>query len=147
MYQTVMTTPEERHLRRVLWRSMDTSREPDVYIITCNNFGSGPAGAVTIATLRYLADLKRTELPRAAEQITNQSYVDDLIDSVNQYDAAVEITKDVDTIFALGNFEVKKWTLINSADSTETSNATISDVLFTYLTPLFCVEEVEEKAR
>ena len=85
------------------------------------------AGAVAIAALRYLADVERTELPRAAETITNQSYVDDLIDSVDQYDAAVKITEVVDTILALGNFEVKKWSPINSTDLTGTSNATISD--------------------
>lgn len=113
MYHTVMTTPKEWHLHRVLWRNFETDRDPDTYIIICNSFGSGPAGTVAIAALHFLADLMKEEFQRAAKTITDQSYVDDILDSTSTSEEAHQLIQDVQSILAIGSFSIKKWIVVD----------------------------------
>ena len=45
MYHRVLISPHDQHIHRFLWRNLDTSREPDVYVKTVLTFGDKPAPA------------------------------------------------------------------------------------------------------
>lgn len=115
MYQTVMTTPTEWHLHRVLWRSLE-DRKPDKYVIICNSFGDGPAGTVAIAAIHFLADLAVEELGlhAAAKTLRTSTYVDDILDSTTSPEEAKQRASEIDQILARGGFEVKKWSFVDN---------------------------------
>ena len=52
MYHTVKTKPIDQHTHRFLWRDMDTTREPDTYIIQRVSFGDKPSGTIATVALR-----------------------------------------------------------------------------------------------
>jgi hypothetical protein len=41
-----------QHVRRIIWRSGELDRDPDVYVTTTVNFGDRPAGCIPIAATR-----------------------------------------------------------------------------------------------
>ena len=49
MYHTVKTSELDHHTHRFLWRDMDSTKEPDTYIIKRVSFGDKPSG--TMATI------------------------------------------------------------------------------------------------
>ena len=51
-------------------------------MVVRNSFGSRPAGTVAIAALHLVTETGRDQYPLGAQLICDQSYVDDLIDSV-----------------------------------------------------------------
>ena len=44
-YQSLKTSPVEKHLRRILWRDLNTDKPPDTYGVTCVTFGDRCAAA------------------------------------------------------------------------------------------------------
>ena len=48
--------------------------------------------------------------------IIGSSYVDDIIDSVDSYEHALQLTSDIDKVLKIGGFQVKGWTLSDGAD-------------------------------
>ncbi|OBQ32859.1 MAG: hypothetical protein AN484_27625, partial [Aphanizomenon flos-aquae WA102] len=76
-YQRVQANPLAQHVRRILWRDGDTSREPDVYVTTTVNFGDKPAGCVAIAALRMTAAKYGDKYPDAQYFLQYRTYVDD----------------------------------------------------------------------
>ena len=112
MFHSVFLEPLEQHCHRFLWRDLDTQRKPDTYVMERVNMGERPAPAIATEALFKTADLCKDDLPRAAEFIQKSSYVDDLIDSVETMDVAVNsIARDTEKILAAGGFEVKNWQL------------------------------------
>ena len=112
MFHSVFLEPLEQHCHRFLWRDLDTQRKPDTYVMERVNMGDRPAPAIATEALFKTADLCKDDLPRAAEFIQKSSYVDDLIDSVETMDVAVNsIARDTEKILAAGGFEVKNWQL------------------------------------
>ena len=100
---------EDCHLRRVLWRDMDTSREPDVYLTMLVSFGDGPAGVVAMTAARLSCEGYETLYPQAVELITKDSYVDDLLHSGKSLQDLTKIVKEADLILNSHGFNVKKW--------------------------------------
>lgn len=88
MYHSVNIGILEKHTHRFLWRDMDTSRQPDTYIIQTVSFGDKPAGTIATVALRKTADLSQETYPEAAEVVKNNSYMDDILDSVSSKENA-----------------------------------------------------------
>ena len=109
MFHSVYLKPMEQHCHRFLWRDLDSSREPDVYVMERVNMGDRPAAAIATEALYKTAKLGADNAPRAAEFITHSSYMDDLIDSVSSVEEASDLAKQTEDLLSLGSFQVKGW--------------------------------------
>jgi hypothetical protein len=67
MYNTVHIGAKESHCHRFLWRDMDSTKDPGIYIIERNSFGSRPAAAVAIAALHLVAETGEEQYPVSAK--------------------------------------------------------------------------------
>ena len=105
----ILIPEPDQQVHRFLWRNLETSREPDVYVKTVLTFGDKPAPAMAQTALRKTAEESKITHPKAAEVITENTYMDDICDSVDTVREAKEQTKDIDTVLEKGGFRVKCW--------------------------------------
>ena len=108
-YNSVDSHTEDQHLRRILWRNMESSRDPDIYVTTCVTFGDLPAGVVTQTAARLSCEGWETKFPEAVEMIIRDSYVDDLLRSGKTSHDLKRISQEADFILNQHGFCVKKW--------------------------------------
>jgi len=109
MYHTVKTSELDQHTHRFLWRDMDSTREPDTYIIQRVSFGDKPSGTIATKALRKTAEMMRNEYPEAADIIQNNTYMDDIIESKDNITIAHELSQDIEKAIIKGGFQVKEW--------------------------------------
>jgi len=110
MFNSVFLEDVEQHCHRWLWRYLDTSKQPEIYVMTRVNMGDRPAGAISTEAVYKTADLFVADSPRAADMLKNGSYVDDLIDSVSNTEEAKSLAWEAETMLKKGGFIVKFWT-------------------------------------
>ena len=71
----------DQHVHRYLWRDLDSSREPNHYVLTAVPFGDRPSGTIAMTALHTIAKMHEKEHPKAAKAIIENTYADDLIQS------------------------------------------------------------------
>ncbi|XP_068717038.1 uncharacterized protein [Montipora capricornis] len=109
MYHRVRIPEMDQHVYRFLWRNLQTHREPDVYVKTVLTFGDKPAPAMAQIALRKTAEEAKEAFPAAAQVIQNNTYMDDICDSVPTNEEARDLTRDIDSVLETGGFRVKGW--------------------------------------
>ena len=109
MYHTVRTGVIEQHTHRFLWRDMDVTREPDTYVIQTVSFGDKPSGTIATVALRKTAEMDKENYPQASEFLINNTYMDDIINSVDNVETAKKLTNEMETILSNRNFKIKEW--------------------------------------
>ena len=109
MYHSVHVSEIDQHTHRFLWRDLDTSKEPETYVMTSVSFGDKPAGNIATVALRKTAEKGADEFPEAAKMIVENTYVDDVLDSHDSIGAAKKITEDANKLLQPGGFEIKEW--------------------------------------
>lgn len=62
---------------------MNSNKEPDTYVIQRVSFGDKPSGAITTVTLRKTAEMSKDRYPEVTEIIHTNTYMDDIIESVD----------------------------------------------------------------
>ena len=101
----------------------ETNRAPDVYIKIVLTVGDKPAPAMAQIVLRKTAQGNKGDYPEAAEVLTNNTYMDDICDSVDTLEEARKLTEDIDKVLKTGGFTVKGW--ISNKKLTEKDNSEI----------------------
>ena len=109
MYHRVLIPEADQHVHRFLWRNFDTSRPPDTYVKTVLTFGDKPAPAMAQIALRQTAKEGNHVSQQAAATITDNSYMDDICDSVHTIKEAQTLIKEVDNVLEKGGFNIKGW--------------------------------------
>ena len=99
----------EQMTHRFLWRDSDESKPPDEYAITAVNFGDRPSGTIAIMALHKTAELGRYISPKAAECIIKNSYMNDILESVDTEEELEKQEIDIEEILKLGSFQMKEW--------------------------------------
>ena len=66
MYHAIKLSEVDQHTHRFLWRFLDTSMQPETYVMTSVSFGDRPSGNISITALKKTAELFLHEYPRAA---------------------------------------------------------------------------------
>ena len=122
MYHTVKTSELDQHTHRFLWRDMDSTREPDTYIIQRVSFGDKPSGTIATIVLKKTAEMVRNKYPEAADIIQNNAYMDDIIESKDNITVSRELSQDIEKAIVKGGFQVKEW--IFSADISKQEETT-----------------------
>lgn len=115
MYHAIKISLLDQHTHRFLWRNLDQKREPDTFVMTSVSFGDKPAGNIATTALRRTAYESETEFPEAAATILANTYMDDIIVSLENVEKAEKIASEIDIIIAKGNFQIKEW-IISSKD-------------------------------
>jgi hypothetical protein len=110
MYHRVLIPERDQHVHRFVWRNLETKREPDVYVKTVLTFGDKPAPAMAQIALQKTAEENKILHPQAAKAIKENSYMDDICDSVDTVEEARKKTDDIDKVLETGGFKVKGWT-------------------------------------
>ena len=88
---------------------MDITREPDEYVMTVVNMGDKPSGPMAMTALRKTAEMGRNKYPEAAKATFENTYMDDLCDSVDDEKELDRGTDEIDEILAEGGFQIKGW--------------------------------------
>lgn len=109
MYHRILIPERDQHVHRFLWRNMETDREPVTYVKTVLTFGDKPAPTMAQIALRKTAQENKAGYPEAAEVLTNNTYMDDICESVDTEKEARKLTNDIDTVLKTGGFRVKEW--------------------------------------
>ena len=95
---------------RFLWRDLEDEREPDTYVMTSVNMGDRPSGTIAMIVLRKTAEMSKNEFPQACQTIISNSYMDDIMDSVDLVDAASKVMGEIDEVLDKGDFKIIEWT-------------------------------------
>ena len=109
MYHQVLIPPADQHVHRFVWRNLDTTRPPDTYVKTVLTFGDKSAPAMAQIALRKTAEEGEGISERAAAAIKDNSYMDDICDSVHTTEDARQLTNEIDSVLENGGFKVKGW--------------------------------------
>ena len=67
---------------------MDITREPDTYVIQRISFGDKPSGTIATVALQKTAEMAIENYPRASELLINNTYMDDIITTLNNVETA-----------------------------------------------------------
>ena len=109
MYHRVLIPMEDRHVHRFLWRNLETDRPPDIYVMNVLTFGDKPTPAMAQIALQKTVEKEESSNPEAARTIKNNTYMDDILDSVDTKEEAKKLTSGVDRILETVGFKVKGW--------------------------------------
>lgn len=86
---------------------MRTSVTPDHHVLTAVTFGDKPGGAIALAAMRKTAT-RFENSPEVTNLIAKNSYVDDLLGSVDSGDEAEDLMNKVE-VLGEGGFHIKEW--------------------------------------
>lgn len=109
MYNSVWLEDLEMHLHRFLWRN-STDEELEEYAVTRVNIGDKPAGCIAQLAMRETANLPSfAHLEEERRVLHQDSYVDDILTSHNDFQQLKSITANVELILKAGGFLLKPW--------------------------------------
>ncbi len=106
-YQKVEADELTQHMRRILWRDCDGSKDMPVYVTTTVNFGDRPAGCIAIGALRETAERYGEDLPEPAWFLNYRTYVDDVVAGLDTGKGMVELSGALETQAGRGGFQFK----------------------------------------
>jgi hypothetical protein len=106
-YHRVEADDLAQHMRIVLWRDCDGSKELRVYVTTVN-FGDRPPGCIAIAAMRETAERYGGDLPEAAWFLKNLTHVDDAVAEADSLERLKELSAELEVVAAWGGFQFKE---------------------------------------
>ena len=68
MFHSIEIPIIDQMTHQFLWRDLDTSKEPDTYLMTAVNMGDRPSVTIAIVALRKTAEMSMAEFPKASNQ-------------------------------------------------------------------------------
>ena len=114
MYWAILLDETDKDLHRFVWRSCSTDPLRD-YRMTRVTFGVAESSyAANMAVKQNAVDLAH-EFPKAANSVNNLFYVDDGLTGADSTEEAIELQKELQTMFDRGGFTLRKWNSSNPA--------------------------------
>lgn len=133
MYHAIKISILDQHTHRFLWRD-DKDKDPSTFVMTSVSFGDRPAGNIATVALRKTAEMMNMDKPDASRIILSNTYVDDIVDSVDCTNTAKKITGQIESVLKCGGFQVKHWvytvkdeTSAMFEELSDTSSATLTN--------------------
>ncbi|KAK4314366.1 hypothetical protein Pmani_014320 [Petrolisthes manimaculis] len=108
MFNSVRLSEFDSHVHRFLWRDFE-DRAPDHYALTAVPFGDICSPAIAVLAMRQTADKYKDDFLIPANIILKDSYMDDIIHSLDDAEETPETMQDVEFILKQGNFHMKEW--------------------------------------
>lgn len=101
MYNTVKLSETDQHAHRFVWRDVETNKRPDHYALTIVTFGDRPSWVIAMMALRRSAEMSLSD-SKAAKMIVKNSYIDDILQSVQKTSEAKSIIQETEEILDVG---------------------------------------------
>ena len=99
----------DRPYFRMLWRDLDSSREPEVYEFSRVVFGKNSAPMEAQFVAQENARRHQDVYPMAAETVLKSTYMDDSIDSVETVQDGIQLYKELDSLWGIAGMQARKW--------------------------------------
>ena len=96
MFHAIDIPIEDQMTHLFLWRDCNTDSPPRTYAMTAVNMGDKPSATISQVALRKTAQRASIKFPKAAEIITENSYMDVIVASVDTEEEAMKTTKEID---------------------------------------------------
>ena len=109
MFHSIEIPIQDQMTHLFLWRNFETSDEPLTFAMTRVNMGDRPSSAIAQAALQKTAEEALQEHPKAADTILKDSYMDDIISSVDDTESAKRVMSEIETVLKLKGFTIKEW--------------------------------------
>ena len=109
MYLQVEIEERDRPYFRLLWRDLDSSREPDVYEFSRVVFGKNSAPMEAQFVAQENARRHQDVYPLAAETVLKSTYMDDSLDSVEMVQDGIQLYKELDSLWGIAGMKARKW--------------------------------------
>ncbi|XP_017492964.1 PREDICTED: uncharacterized protein LOC108381053 isoform X2 [Rhagoletis zephyria] len=108
MYHQVRIRSEDQNYQRFVWLEPGDSK-PSVFVMSVMTFGAtcSPSSAQYVKNLN--ANEFHSRYPRAVESIVKNHYVDDMLDSVDTVEEAIQLVSNVSFIHSKGGFHIRNW--------------------------------------
>jgi hypothetical protein len=112
MYRQILIHPQDRGLQRILWRH--SLEEPiQEYQLNTVTYGTSAAPFLATRCLKKLAEDNRAHYPKAAQVLSNDFYVDDLLSGTTTLKEAIQLYHDLSTLLQTAGFTLRKWSSNN----------------------------------
>jgi hypothetical protein len=114
MYRQIIVHPRDRDLQRILWRNSHDSPIQE-YQLTTVTYGTSSAPFLATRCLKKLADDNGSKYPRAAQVLSNDFYVDDLLSGTSTVKEAIQVQQELTTLLQSAGLTLRKWASNESA--------------------------------
>ena len=74
-------------------------------------------GTIATVALRKTAKMAQEKYPQEAKIVRDNTYMDDIIESVGDRERAESVTRNIEKLVDIGGFKIKGWTISGSSDS------------------------------
>lgn len=108
MFRQVMVTKKDWDLQRILWRS-NPNELLRTYQLKTVTYGTAPASFLATQCLVMLAEEMHKKYPEAANSISHDFYIDDLMTGADTEERCSVLQKDIDTILCSAMLPLRKW--------------------------------------
>lgn len=108
LYRQILVHREQTALQSILWRE-DSEAEVKEFELLTLTYGTKPASFLATRCLKQLAELERANYPKAAEIVSRDFYMDDLLTGGNTEAEMRELKENLTELLVLGGFELHKW--------------------------------------
>ncbi|XP_062708955.1 uncharacterized protein LOC134288362 [Aedes albopictus] len=114
MYRQVLVSPSDRPLQRILFRSSPSEPLQTFELLTVT-YGTAAAPYLATRCLQQLASDGESTHPKAAEVVSKDFYIDDLLTGVASEEEGVELCRELIDLLQSAGFRLHKWASNSSA--------------------------------
>lgn len=108
MYRQIVITPEHTNYQLILW-SFTLDHKPEVYKLHTVTYGTSCAPYLALRTLRQLVYDEGAQFPAAAQALTAETFVDDIITGGNTVSETIQLKSELIYLLAKAGMELRKW--------------------------------------
>ncbi|KAJ8032361.1 hypothetical protein HOLleu_25872 [Holothuria leucospilota] len=108
MFQAIKLRPDDARFHRFVFRERP-SYPIEVFELTTVTFGDKPSPTAAIVTLRHVVEEYAPGNGRLIKLVSDQFYMDDLNESVDNIEEALELKSSLTETFGKGRFAIRKW--------------------------------------
>ncbi|CAH2017105.1 unnamed protein product [Acanthoscelides obtectus] len=108
MFRQIRIHESQRHLQTILWRD-DPSQELETFQLCTVTYGTASASWLSVRCLKQLALEHTDTFPHAANVLSKDFYMDDLLYSCQSEEEAVRLCDELTSILSAGCFQLQKW--------------------------------------
>ncbi|XP_077995002.1 uncharacterized protein LOC144448600 [Glandiceps talaboti] len=109
LFSQVVMAKEDRPFHRILWRNLDLGRPIEVYEAICLTFGYRASPYLAQYVVRTHAETNCQEFPLAATVCTESMYMDDVMDSQDNDDEAIQVREQLTSLLSKAGFHIRRW--------------------------------------
>ena len=114
MFHSIAIPEVYQMIHKFLWRGIKVNRKPDTYVMTAANMGDRPSATMAMLALQKIAKMQEFQYLYAAKAIIENSYIDNILESVENYEFALQVINEIETILQEAGFQIKEWITSNN---------------------------------